>query len=90
MTTIEQKNAQRVGFILVPNFALMSYASAAEPLRAANLIAGTDLYDVVPLSFDGEAVRSSSGIIVGCEALAAGGDRCHTIFVCAGGGGGGA
>lgn len=48
MTTIEQKNAQRVGFILVPNFALMSYASAAEPLRAANLIAGTNLYDVVP------------------------------------------
>ncbi|MGG2479046.1 GlxA family transcriptional regulator, partial [Rhizobium sp. BR5] len=35
------------GFILVPNFALMSYASATEPLRAANLIAGTDLYEVV-------------------------------------------
>lgn len=86
MTAIEQKNTQRIGFILVPNFALMSYASAAEPLRAANLIAGTDLYEAVPLSFGGEAIRSSSGILVDCQSLAVVGERCHTIFVCAGGG----
>lgn len=86
MTVIEQKNTQHIGFVLVPNFALMSYASAAEPLRAANLIAGTDLYEVVPLSFGGEAVRSSSGILVDCQSLALVGERCHTIFVCAGGG----
>lgn len=86
MTIAEQKSTQRVGFILVPNFALMSYASATEPLRAANLIAGTDLYEVVPLSFSGEAIRSSSGIVVDCKSLATVGDRCHTIFVCAGGG----
>lgn len=86
MSAIEQKNAQRIGFVLVPNFALMSYASAAEPLRAANLIAGTDLYDIAPLSFDGMAVRSSSGIAVDCASLALMGERCHTIFVCAGGG----
>lgn len=83
---IEHRNVQRIGFVLVPNFALMSYASAAEPLRAANLIAGTDLYEVVPLSFGGEAVRSSSGILVDCQPLTVVGDRCNTIFVCAGGG----
>lgn len=33
-----------VGFILVPGFALMSYASAVEPLRAANQLAGRTLY----------------------------------------------
>jgi transcriptional regulator GlxA family with amidase domain len=33
-----------VGFLLVPGFALMSYASAVEPLRAANQIAGRELY----------------------------------------------
>ena len=81
----EQKNVQRIGFVLIPNFALMSYASAAEPLRAANLIAGTDLYDAVPLSFGGEAVRSSSGIIVECQPLMSLGEWCSTIFVCAGG-----
>ncbi|WP_412065794.1 GlxA family transcriptional regulator [Rhizobium sp. SYY.PMSO] len=86
MAMIEHRNVQRIGFVLVPNFALMSYASAAEPLRAANLIAGTDLYEVVPLSFGGEAVRSSSGILVDCQPLTVVGDRCNTIFVCAGGG----
>ncbi|MDR6101657.1 transcriptional regulator GlxA family with amidase domain [Agrobacterium larrymoorei] len=85
MSTFEQKNAQRIGFLLMPNFALMSYASAAEPLRAANLIAGTDLYEAIPLSFDGEAVRTSSGIPVNCQPLSSVGDACHTIFVCAGG-----
>jgi len=85
MSTFEQKNAQRIGFLLMPNFALMSYASAAEPLRAANLIAGTDLYEAIPLSFDGETVRTSSGIPVDCRPLSIVGDACHTIFVCAGG-----
>src|SRR6185369_16793083 len=35
---------QTVGFLLVPGFALMSYAAAVEPLRAANLISGQPLY----------------------------------------------
>ena len=33
-----------VGFLLVPGFALMSYAAAMEPLRAANLLSGKELY----------------------------------------------
>jgi transcriptional regulator GlxA family with amidase domain len=33
-----------VGFLLVPGFALMSYAAAVEPLRAANQLAGKVLY----------------------------------------------
>ena len=37
----------RIGILPVPGFALMSYACTAEPLRAANLIAGRVLYDVV-------------------------------------------
>jgi transcriptional regulator GlxA family with amidase domain len=35
---------QSVGFLLLPGFALMSYASAVEPMRAANQIAGKPLY----------------------------------------------
>ena len=35
---------QTVGFLLVPGFALMSYAAAVEPLRAANLLSGKELY----------------------------------------------
>jgi transcriptional regulator GlxA family with amidase domain len=35
---------QEIGFILVPGFALMSFASACEPFRAANDLAGRPLY----------------------------------------------
>lgn len=86
MRLADVDNVQQFGFLLVPNFALMSYASAVEPLRAANLLAGTDLYEVLPLSLDGEAVRNSSGFALPCHDLATVGSACHTIFVCAGGG----
>lgn len=86
MKPFDAKTTQRIGFLLAPNFALMSYAAAVEPLRAANLIAGIVLYDVTPLSGRSEAVSSSSGMSVNCLALATAGANCHTIFVCAGGG----
>ncbi|RWO18303.1 GlxA family transcriptional regulator [Mesorhizobium sp.] len=85
MATIESKSLQRMGFLLVPNFALMSYASATEPLRAANLIAGVPLYDVTLLSSSGQPMRSSSGLTIDCDDLLAKGGACHTVFVCAGG-----
>ncbi|WP_439619098.1 GlxA family transcriptional regulator [Shinella sp.] len=81
----DTRNLQRIGFVLVPNFALMSYASASEPLRAANLIAGTPLYDIVPLSADGLPVRSSAGLEIACGRLSDLGGACHTLHVCAGG-----
>lgn len=82
----DSRNEQRIGFVLIRNFGLMSYASATEPLRAANLLSGTRLYETVPLSADGQPVRSSSGIVVECKPVLRHGERCHTIFVCAGGG----
>ncbi|MGO7770917.1 GlxA family transcriptional regulator, partial [Rhizobium ruizarguesonis] len=34
MSSLDSRNAQTIGLILIPGFALMSYASATEPLRA--------------------------------------------------------
>lgn len=85
MSSPDTRNLQRIGFVLVPNFALMSYASASEPLRAANLIAGSPLYEIVPLSADGLPVRSSAGLEIACGRLADLGGTCHTLHVCAGG-----
>jgi transcriptional regulator GlxA family with amidase domain len=79
------RKTQKVGFLLIPNFALMSYASATEPLRAANLISGMDLYEVVPLSVGGGAVRTSSGLSVDCHDIGERGPGCQFVFVCAGG-----
>ncbi|RUW99059.1 GlxA family transcriptional regulator [Mesorhizobium sp. M8A.F.Ca.ET.059.01.1.1] len=85
MVTNESKSLQPIGFVLIPNFALMSYAAATEPLRAANLIAGIPLYDVISLSPFGQKVRTSSCLNIECADLLVQGGTCHTIFVCAGG-----
>lgn len=75
---------QQFGFLLLPRFALMSFAAATEPLRAANLLAGSPVYRVTAFSVDGKPVQASSGLSVPCAALPAPG--LHTLFVCAGGG----
>ncbi|MGI6245416.1 MAG: GlxA family transcriptional regulator [Pseudochelatococcus sp.] len=85
MQQIPGRLTQPMGFILLPGFALMSYASATEPLRAANLLAGGVLYDIVTLSPGGAPVRSSSGALIACEPLGQGAQALHTVFVCAGG-----
>lgn len=85
MTLETDRNTQQFGFLLLPNFALMSYASATEPLRAANLLASRSLYAVRPLSPGGLPVRSSGGVEIACEDLSRIGAELHTIFVCAGG-----
>lgn len=74
---------RHIGFLLVPNFALMSFAAASEPLRAANLLAAAELYRVSCFSPDGAPVTASSGLAVPCRRLAAG--DLDTLFVCAGG-----
>ena len=76
---------QSVGFILVPGFALMSYASAIEPLRAANVLAGRTLYETIALSVDGRPVASSSGALIPCMPIGTYPKTLHTVFVCAGG-----
>lgn len=50
----------RVGVLALPGFALMSYACTVEPLRAANLLSGQPLYEVLHFAGAGEG-RSSGG-----------------------------
>lgn len=54
----------RLGFLLMDNFTLISLASAVEPLRMANQLAGRELYQWTTLSTDGEAVRASDGLLI--------------------------
>ncbi len=83
--------ARVYGFLLVPGFALMSYASAIEPLRAANVIAGQSLYGWRHLACDaGGSARASNGITIACDAdirdtNAMNALGLDTLLVCAGG-----
>lgn len=52
----------RVGFLLIENFTLIALATAVEPLRMANQLAGTELYSWKLLTATGEYARASDGI----------------------------
>ena len=44
MDSNSKKNPYSIGLLLTEGFALMSYASLVEPIRAANLLAVKELY----------------------------------------------
>jgi transcriptional regulator GlxA family with amidase domain len=74
-----------VGFLLIPDFALMSYAAALEPLRAANLISGRTLYRWWHAAPKGEPVTASNGVAI-IPDIGIGTERnADMLFVCAGG-----
>lgn len=77
---------ETIGFLLIPGFALLPYACAVEPLRAANILSGRRLYSWRHFSPDGQPAAASNGVMIGASALPdAGKAEIGTLFVCAGG-----
>jgi len=75
-----------VGFLLIPGFALMSYAAALEPLRAANLLSGRTVYRWWHAAPGGaKPVTASNGVAIVPD-IGIGTERnADMLFVCAGG-----
>ena len=61
----------RVAVILVPGFALMSFASVIEPVRGANRLSGAKHYEWELFAPEGGMVDSNSGITVAAAAVSA-------------------
>lgn len=74
-----------LGLLLTDGFALMSYASIIEPYRAANALAGRELYRWTHISVDGKAVRASNGASILADQAAGAPLECDMLFVIAGG-----
>lgn len=74
----------RFGFILVPDFSMIAFTSAVEPLRLANRVSDTTLYSGSIYSLDGEAVSASNGISVNVDGGLNDTHNLQTVFVCAG------
>ena len=53
-----------IGLILIDGFALMSYSSIVEPLRAANLLSRRAYYDIKYIPVTGSCANSSNGTSV--------------------------
>ena len=60
-----------VDFLMVPDFSLIAFAAAMEPLRLANRVAGRELYRWRITSLDGQT-------------MVAGGGRIRVLILCSG------
>jgi transcriptional regulator GlxA family with amidase domain len=72
----------RFGFLLLPNFSLIAFSSAIEPLRMANWVTGEECYETVLISHNGEAVSSSFGVHVQVDCSLQDIPALDAIFVC--------
>lgn len=63
----------------------MAYASAVEPLRAANRVSGQQLYEWHHVSIDGAPAQASNGIAIQPNYRIGDEIRFDYLFVCAGG-----
>jgi transcriptional regulator GlxA family with amidase domain len=74
-----------LGLLLVDGFALLSYAAVIEPFRAANNLAGAELYSWTHVSVGGEPARASNGAAILADAKVGEALACDLLFVFAGG-----
>lgn len=74
----------RLGFLLTPYYSMIAFASAIEPLRMANRLSGSELYQWVTYTVDGEAVVASNGLEIRPDAPIAQASDLNTLFVCSG------
>ena len=72
------------GFLLVPNFTLLAFSSAVEPLRMANKLSNQELYRWHTYSIDGAPVASSSGIRIPADRAIGDDVQATAVFVCGG------
>ncbi|MCS3765950.1 MULTISPECIES: GlxA family transcriptional regulator [Bradyrhizobium] len=74
-----------VGFLLVPDFAMLPYVSVIEPLRAANRLSGSTLYRWSHVSIDREQAAASNGVRIQTDFRVGTDADFDYVFVCAGG-----
>lgn len=73
-----------ISFVLVPQFTLLAFTAALEPLRAANQLAGTNLFEWQILSENGDAVIASNGVVVTPDEALSELSSSQYVFVCGG------
>ena len=73
-----------IGFLLMPEYTLSTFANAISVLRMANRISGKDLYKYSVFTSDALQVTSSSGIEVIVDRPPANPDDLNMLIVCGG------
>lgn len=72
------------GFLLVPEFSMIAFSAAVEPLRMANLLSGRTLYRWHVVTTDGGPVVASNGLALEPDCAMAEAPPVAVLFVCSG------
>ncbi|MCP4875834.1 MAG: GlxA family transcriptional regulator [Gammaproteobacteria bacterium] len=75
---------EHFGFLLVPNYSMIAFSCAVEPLRMANRDAGKELYRWSLYTIDGLPERASNGLEITPDASIENADDISILFVCGG------
>ena len=67
MPSTRSARPERFVFLLLDSFTMIAFASAIEPLRIANRMAGRTLYEWRVVSESGGPVTASNGVPVACD-----------------------
>ena len=73
---------RKIGFFLVPTFAMLPFIAAIEPLRVANRFSGKPLYSWHLISADGKPVRATNGMEQAVEASMADAAQYDLLIIC--------
>ena len=89
--TVQKPVKRSIVFFLVPDFTMIAFATALEPLRSANRMLGYDAYQWRLASADGRPVRASNGVECAVDTSLeeerrkmAGPERPSMVIVCSG------
>jgi transcriptional regulator GlxA family with amidase domain len=74
----------RLGFLLTPEYSMIAFASAIEPLRMANRLSGKRLCQWTTYTVDGDPVMASNGLEIRPDAAITEASGLDTLFVCSG------
>ena len=75
---------EHYGFLQVPNYSMIAFSSAIEPLRMANRDAGRELYRWSVYTIDGLPEKASNGLEITPDGSIESADDISILFVCGG------
>jgi transcriptional regulator GlxA family with amidase domain len=77
-------SVQHFGFLLIPDFSMIAFTSALEPLRMANYLSAQELYRWSCLTINGAPARASNGLSITPDQAVADALKFDVIFICGG------
>lgn len=81
---LPKHQTQNIGFLLTPQFSMIAFTSAIEPLRSANRVARKTLFKWQLFTIDGEPVKASNNVVFNPDNQLTEKSEFDVLFVCAG------